>query len=310
VSKTIHIGTRGSKLALWQAHWVESRLRELCPDLATSVEIVQTTGDAVQDRPLADLGVKGSFTKELDRALLAGEVNLVVHSLKDMPTDLVGGLALAAVPERADARDVFIGKEARSLAELPPGAVVGTGSLRRRAQLKSACPGIETADVRGNIDTRIRKLKESNTLAGIILAAAGVARLGLADEVTQVLEYEAWLPAPGQGALGVVVREDDAPSLNAAVLLDDSETRMATTAERALLARLEGGCHVPVGAYARPHEGGLLLDGLVADPDGGRLVRSRVQCETDGAKAAGEALAEKLLSMGGDDILTNCERRM
>lgn len=294
---------------MWQAEWVAGRLRAECPGAQLSIEVVKTTGDAVQDRPLDALGVTGSFTRELDRALLTDEVDIVVHSLKDMPVQLEPGLVLAAVPERADARDVFIGRDGLRMDALPQGACVGTGSLRRRAQLLAKHPDATTAVVRGNIDTRIRKLKESNTLSGIILAAAGVARLDLIDEVTQALAVEDWLPAPGQGALGVVVRADDVSSLQMASRLDDSAARTAVTAERALLARLEGGCHVPVGAYARVHSERAVLDALIAAPDGSELLREQLVFHPAEAADAGRTLAETLLARGGGGILAACEKR-
>ena len=309
MSETIRIGTRGSKLALWQANWVAGRLREGCPGQEVAIETIKTTGDVVQDRPLAEIGVKGSFTTELDRSLLDGRVDVVVHSLKDMPTDLEEGILLAAVPERADARDVFIGKEPGRMADLPQGAVVGTGSLRRCAQLRALRPDLRVEDIRGNIDTRIRKSRESNALAGILLAAAGVLRLELTDHVTEFLEYENWLPAPGQGALGVVVSEGNEAALSAASTLDHPETYAAVTAERALLARLEGGCHVPVGAFAQRHGHGLLLDALIAHPDGVPLIRAQAGCAFEDAESVGEAVAEQLLSRGGDRILAVCEER-
>ncbi len=309
MSATIRIGTRGSKLALWQANWVAARLRERCSGLEVAIEPIKTTGDVVQDRPLAAIGVTGSFTRDLDKALLAGQVDVVVHSLKDMPTDLEEGIVLAAVPERADARDVFIGKDQGRIVDLAQGAVVGTGSLRRRAQLRAQRPDLKVEDVRGNIDTRIRKLSESNALAGILLAAAGVLRLELTDHVTEFLEFEGWLPAPGQGALGVVVCGGNKAALDAASTLDCPETRAAVTAERALLARLEGGCHVPVGALAQSHGDRLMLDALIAHPDGQPLIRAQGECTLEDAAVAGKALAEQLLSRGGDRILAVCEER-
>ncbi|NIA15754.1 MAG: hydroxymethylbilane synthase [Nitrospiraceae bacterium] len=303
----IRIGTRGSQLALWQAHWVADQLRALRPGLVVDVQIVKTTGDTVQDRPLALIGVKGAFTKELDRALLGGEVDVVVHSLKDVPTEPAPGIALVAVPEREDARDVFVGKNVQRVADLPQGAQVGTGSLRRRAQLQATRPDLEITDLRGNIDTRLRKLVESKTLEGIILAAAGVVRLGLLERVTEHLAYADWLPAPGQGALGITVRDTDSETGAVAALLDDPAARAAVTAERAFLARLEGGCHVPVGAYAQLDAGTLVLDGLVADPDGSRTVRATSRGAPAEAEALGTALADTLLSMGGGAILAALE---
>ncbi len=307
MSKAIRIGTRGSQLALWQANHVAGRLRALDSNLDVTIQIIKTTGDMVQDRPLALIGVKGAFTKELDKALLGGEVDVVVHSLKDIPTEPAVGIALAAVPEREDPRDVFVGKNVQRVVELPQGARVGTGSLRRRAQLQAMRPDVEITDIRGNIDTRLRKLLESKTLEGIILAAAGVTRLGLVERVTEHLACADWLPAPGQGALGITVRDGDREAAGVVALLNDPAARAAVTAERALLARLEGGCHVPVGAYAQLDGGTLALDGLVADPDGSRVVRATRQGAPEDAAAIGTALADELLSMGGDAILAALE---
>ncbi len=308
MSAAIRIGTRGSKLALWQANWVADRLREGCPGIDVVIEIVRTTGDAVQDRPLTALGGDGLFTKELDNALFAGEADVAVHSLKDLPTAMPEGLVLAAVPAREDARDVFIGKTARHLEDLPEGAVIGTGSPRRMAQARACVPSIETTGLRGNIDTRLRKLRESESLDGILLAAAGLKRLGLADCVTQYLDFEYWLPAPGQAALGIVARAEDAEAQRVAALLEEPEARAAVTAERAALARLAGGCHVPIGAYARAEDGRLLLDGLVAAPDGSRVLRRQAEGTMAAAPALGEELAETLLRAGGGTILAALEQ--
>ena len=307
MNKGLRIGTRGSQLALWQANWTAGRLRALCPDVDVDIKIIKTIGDTVQDRPLALIGVKGAFTRELDRALVGGEVDVVVHSLKDVPTEPAEGIVLAAVPEREDARDVFVGKNVRRVVDLPLGAQVGTGSLRRRAQLQAMRPDLEITDLRGNIDTRLRKLLESNTLEGIILAAAGVTRLGLLERVTEYLACADWLPAPGQGALGITVRDGDGEAAAVVALLDDPGSHAAVSAERALLARLEGGCHVPVGAYAQLGAGTLLLDGLVADPDGSRVVRATKGGAPEDAAALGKDLAETLLSKGGGEILAALE---
>ncbi|HIJ65415.1 MAG TPA: hydroxymethylbilane synthase [Candidatus Hydrogenedentes bacterium] len=301
--EVLRVGTRGSKLALWQARWVADRLREHSSDTRVEIKVVRTLGDKVQDRPLAEVGAIGSFTRELDRALLDGDIDLAVHSLKDVPAAAVKGIALAAVPEREDPRDAFIGKGAKRLVDLPRNAAVGTGSLRRRAQLLALRPDLMVADLRGNIDTRLRKLNESKTLQGIVLALAGIRRLGLGVHVTEILDTPKWLPAPGQGALAVMAREGDGAVAAIAARLEHSATRSAITAERVMLARLGGGCHVPIGAYAYADGDALALHGFVADPDGVRVVRSQARGETSAAGALGARLAEELLATGGKEVL-------
>lgn len=302
MERTLHIGTRGSRLALTQANWVADRLRPACPDVAVEVVVVKTTGDLVQDRPLSEIGV-GVFTKELDRALLEGRVDAVVHSLKDVPTAPVDGICLAAVPEREDARDAFFGRKGRRLGDLREGDEVGTGSLRRVAQLSMLRPDLRATPMRGNIDTRLAKLEASQTLGGIILALAGVRRLGLDGAVTEILDVDAWLPAPGQGALGIAARDEDEESHAILSGLDDAATHLAVTAERAVLARLGGGCHVPVGAFAHLGDGVLSLDALIADTSGARVVRHQAQGDPADAEALGVDVAEALLAAGGDAIL-------
>lgn len=297
------IGTRGSPLALWQANWAADTLRERQPGLEVVLQVVKTIGDRIQDRPLEAIGVQGAFTKELDHALLEGAVDLVVHSLKDVPTQPADGTIIAAVPLREDPRDAFIGKSVARFQELPKGASVATGSLRRQAQLKVLRPDISVEGLRGNIDTRLRKLRESDTLHGIILARAGVKRLGLEQHVTQLLELRDWLPAPGQGALGIAARARDTDSTAVAMLLDDSATHAAVDAERALLARLEGGCHVPIGTHATVHGDRLTLDALVAAPDGATHVRDKIAGAVAEAEVLGVKLAERLLEHGAQAIL-------
>jgi hydroxymethylbilane synthase len=301
VLQTLRIGSRGSKLALWQAHWVAGRLMERFPGLSITIETIKTTGDRIQDVPLAKIGDKGLFTKELDRALLDGRVDLVVHSLKDVPTAPVDGIVLAAVPEREDPRDALIGRDGQRFGDLPPGACVATGSLRRRAQIQALRPDIQLTDLRGNIDTRLRTLKESKNLHGIILALAGVKRLGLAHEVTEVLEPPVWLSAPGQGALGIATRPDEVQDL--ARHLDHAVTRCAVAAERAVLARLEGGCHVPMGAYAFIENGALTVYAFVADLSGSRMVRHHRCGNADHAEQLGTETGDFLLAHGGAEIL-------
>lgn len=303
----IRIGTRGSQLALHQTEWVAAHIRAGNFGIHLDITVIRTVGDQVQDRPLDQLGVQGAFTKELDQALLEHRVDLVVHSLKDQPTATADGLAIAAMPERVDPRDVFIGHGGVSLADLQPGARVGTSSLRRRAQLTHLRPDVEALSIRGNVDTRLRKLKQGE-FDGIILAAAGLKRLGLDAEITEHLETSQWLPAPGQGVLAVMTRADDAAARAAAAVLEHGPTRIAAAAERALLARVEGGCHVPVGAYAHvTGDGRLVLEGLVADLAGDRFVRECIEGAPEEAHALGEQLAERLLAHGGAAILAQLQ---
>jgi hydroxymethylbilane synthase len=309
MGRTLRIGTRGSRLALQQTQWVVSRLRDIEPSLQIETEIIRTVGDRVQDRPLDQLSVQGVFTKELDHALLDGGVDLVVHSLKDLPTVLTEGISIAAIPEREDARDAFIGRNGLLLADLPKGASVGTSSLRRRAQLLAIRSDLRPTEIRGNIDTRLRKLEVSGQNSAIILAAAGLRRLELHNVITEYLDFDRWLPAAGQGALAIACRPDDAAVRRAASALDNPEVRAAVTAERALLAKVEGGCHVPVGAYGRIVRGALVLDGLIAALDGCQVVRRQVKGEPADAWQLGEQLAERLLAEGGADILASLEDR-
>ena len=303
---TIRIGTRGSKLALTQTQWAAARLAECCPGVNAEIVIIKTVGDQIQDVPLAIMGFKGIFTNELDLALLEGRVDLAVHSLKDRPVDPTEGIVLAAIPEREDPSDAFVGRVHRLLAELPSGTVVGTGSLRRRAQLLSLRPDLQTTELRGNVDTRLRKLRESEELGGIILAYAGVKRLGLAEVVTEVLDPAVWLPAPGQGALAITARADDASACAVAKALDHPPTRAAVTAERVLLARLGGGCHVPIGAYARTEDGRLSLRGFVATAEGKHALRGDKEGPVEEAERIGDALGILLLERGGAEILGRC----
>ena len=301
MSDTLRIGTRGSRLAMWQSRWVADRLAARFPAMRIDIVPITTTGDRVQDVPLAKIGDKGLFTKELDAALLDGRVDLVVHSLKDVPTVPVDGIVLASVPEREDPRDAFIGKAGTRLADLPRGACVATGSLRRRAQLKALRPDLDVTDLRGNIDTRLRKVKESEGLHGTILALAGVKRLGMEYEVTEALDAPGWLCAPGQGALGIATRADWAQSVAAAI--DHAPSRIAVTAERAVLARIEGGCHVPMGTFAYLDGNEMALDAFVANLDGTVMVRDHRSGPTERAEDLGTASGEYLLEHGGVAIL-------
>lgn len=296
------IGTRGSRLAIWQAEWVQARLRELAPDLPVTLKRIKTSGDKILDVPLAKIGGKGLFVKEIEEALLRREIDLAVHSMKDVPTALPEGLGILCVPFREDPRDALVSHGGQSFSQLPRGSRVGTSSLRRQAQLLHHRPDLTIAMLRGNLDTRLRKVREGQFDA-IVLAAAGLRRMGWLDRVTEYLEPEISLPAIGQGALGLEGRTDDTFLRHLLGPLDHPTTRIAVTAERALLDRLQGGCQVPIGAHARVQDGRLSLEGLVATVDGRRLIRDRVEGGLEDAAALGLALAERLLGQGGDRVL-------
>lgn len=300
----LRIASRGSELALWQSRAVQSALQSADPALQVEIGVIRTTGDKVTDVPLAKIGDKGLFTKELDAALLDGEADLAVHSLKDVPTRLPEGLALAAVTTREDPRDVVIlppgGRG--GLYYLPTGAKVGTSSLRRRAQLQALRPDLDIADLRGNLNTRLAKL-DAGAYDAIVLAAAGVLRLGWAERVSQYLDLPAWLPAVGQGALAVVARADRTDVLDRLRPLHDPVAAACTAAERALLRALEGGCQVPIGALGTVDGDRVTLHGLVAELDGRRILRVRESGSVDEAEDVGRRAADALLAKGAGEIL-------
>lgn len=293
----IRIGTRGSLLARWQAHHVHDRLTELGHEV--EIVVITTTGDRLLDRRLDAVGGKGAFLKEIEEAMQAGEVDLAVHSLKDVPIAQPEGLELCAMLERADPRDAWLSNGPR-LAELPAGATVGTTSLRREAQLRAARPDLQVADLRGNVDTRLKRLREGRYDA-ILLAMAGLVRLGRADEVTEPLDARAFVPAPGQGTISLECRVDD-DALRAAVApLNHEATARAVTAERAFLATLGGGCNVPLGAHATTQGEGLEMVGFVARTDGTELLRG--EGGGDEPAALGQSLADDLLERGAGKFL-------
>ncbi len=300
--RSLVLGMRGSRLAVWQAEWVQARLRESAPDVTVTLRRIKTSGDQILDVPLATIGGKGLFVKEIEDALLQGEIDLAVHSMKDVPTVLPEGLEIVCVPVREDPRDALISREGRPLDRLPQGARVGTSSLRRQAQLLHRRPDLKIEMLRGNLDTRLRKLRDGEFDA-IVLAAAGLKRMGWAEQITEYLPSEVSLPAIGQGALGLEGRRDDAFVRGILAALDHRPTRTAVTAERALLERLEGGCQVPIAAHATLSGERLRLDGLVASVDGRRLVRDSVEGPVADARELGTRLAEQLLRQGGETIL-------
>jgi len=301
MKKTFRVGTRGSKLALTQTEGVLSRLREHFPGVHFEVVIIKTKGDKIQDVPLARIGGKGLFVKEIEEALLRGDIDFAVHSLKDVPSELPEGLYLAAFPAREDPRDALVSRVGGGLADLPQGARVGTSSLRRAAQLRHRRPDLEILPLRGNVDTRLRKLSEGQYEA-ILLAEAGLRRLGVRVERTP-LPVEEFLPAVGQGILAVEAREGDRETASLLATLHHEETALCARAERAFLRRLEGGCQVPLAAHARLRNGRLEIRGFIADPEGRRFYRAAREGDPRKAEALGVALAEDLLSQGGDQIL-------
>jgi len=302
MSRALILGTRGSKLAVHQSEWVQARLQELAPGLTISLKRIQTSGDKILDVPLANIGGKGLFVKEIEDALLSGEIDLAVHSMKDVPTALPDGLEILCVPPREDARDALITRDGRRLGELKPGARIGTSSLRRQAQLLHHRPDLVIEMLRGNLDTRLRKLREGHFDA-IVLAAAGLRRLGWDAEITEYLPVELSLPAIAQGALGIEARRDDHVVRDLLARFEHRPTRMTVTAERALLHRLEGGCQVPIAAHALLEGDTLTLDGLVASVDGRRMIRQQIRGQAADAHQLGTTLGERLLAAGGDVIL-------
>lgn len=295
------IGTRGSQLALAQAHWVRERLE--AHGYACRIAVIRTAGDRMAEAPLPKIGGKGLFTQELEQALLEGRIDLAVHSLKDLPVELPEGLWLAAVPQREDARDVVVG---RRLSELAAGARVGTSSLRRAAQLKLLRPDLIVEPVRGNLDTRLRKLA-SGQYDALILAAAGLHRMGWRGQIAEYLHPEQMCPAPGQGALAIETRRDG-DAAQACAALEDSATRIAITAERGLLQALGGGCQVPIGAYAEVYNGALRLHAVVVAPDGSRAARAAIEGPASHADRLAAHAAARLLETGAREVLDSFAR--
>jgi hydroxymethylbilane synthase len=298
----LRIGTRGSPLALWQARHVADLLRPAAAPRPVELVEIETLGDRVRDRALSQMGGDGVFTKEIQRALLEGVVDIAVHSLKDLPTAPVPGLALVAVPARGPTGDVFVSDRHRRFDELPAAAVVGTSSLRRRAQALHRRPDLRLVDLRGNVETRLRKLADQG-LDAIILAQAGLERLGLGERIKEVLDPQWMLPAVGQGALGLECRAEDASTRALLAQADDRPTHLAVLAERALLRGLGGGCLVPIGAWASVSADHLELRGAVLSPDGARRVVGETSGPAAQAASLGEALAQTLLAQGARDLL-------
>ena len=300
--KRLRLGTRGSALARWQADWVAAQLQQLGHEV--EMVLITTSGDAQQVGPIGNIGSQGVFTKEIQKALLEDRVDLAVHSLKDLPTDPVPGLTLAAVPERESVRDAIICAKAKSFADLPEGAIVGTGSLRRQAQLLHARPDLELRDIRGNVETRLRKMDEGEYDA-IVLAEAGLKRLELADRITELLPLENVLPAVGQGALGIESRAEDTKTIKQLDPLNHPETRAAVIAERALLAHLRGGCMAPVGAWGRMKGDVVHLRGVVLSADGKERLIAEDQSAPVEALNLGIRVAEELINQGATELIAS-----
>ena len=304
----LKIGTRGSQLALFQANWVKDRLVQAHPDLRVTLIKIKTTGDKIQDAPLAKIGGKGLFVKEIEEALLKKRTDLAVHSIKDVPTEFPEGLHLSVITKREDPRDVLISKDGKPLKDLPKGAKIGTSSLRRQAQLLHFRSDFELIPLRGNLDTRLKKLKTMN-LDAIVLALAGVKRLGFDEKITEIIPPEVSLPAIGQGALGIETRMADQEVESQIRLLNDRDSSIAISAERAFLKKLEGGCQVPIAAFARIVGTTLHIDGLVGTIDGKRLIRHHVEGPIERAESLGVELAEILLGQGAKEILDEIYQR-
>ena len=302
LEKTLKIATRQSPLALWQANYVKDRLQQLYPDLTIELVPMVTKGDVILDSPLAKIGGKGLFVKELENALLNKEADIAVHSMKDVPMQFPEGLGLAVICQREDPRDAFVSHAYRTFAELPQGAVVGTSSLRRQCQLKALRPDLDIRSLRGNVGTRLSKL-DNGDYDAIILASAGLIRLGLADRIASFIGVEQSLPAAGQGAVGIECRTDDAQVQALLAPLADAETTYCVLAERAMNNHLQGGCQVPIGGYAVLQQGQLYLRALVGDIDGSRIIRAEGKSAVENAEVLGVKIAEQLLAQGADKIL-------
>ncbi|MBA3037088.1 MAG: hydroxymethylbilane synthase [Desulfobacterium sp.] len=304
INPKIIIGTRGSKLALWQAEWVKSYLIQKYPDLSVELKIIKTKGDRILDVPLSKVGGKGLFVKEIEQALVDNHIDVAVHSMKDMPAELHDGLCIGAIPERENPCDVLISGKGLLLSQLPEGARVGTSSLRRIAQIKRIRPDLVITPLRGNLDTRIKKL-EMGEIDAIILAAAGVKRLGLEKIITEYLNEDTMLPAVGQGALCIEIRKDDHDILGFINQMNHFVTRAVVLGERAFLKRIEGGCQVPIAGYGKVENDIFVIRGLVADLDGKTVITDTQKGPLESSESIGVALADRLIFMGAKRLLEN-----
>ena len=306
-ARTLRIATRKSPLALWQANFVKDRLEALYPDLRVELVPMSTQGDKILDTPLAKVGGKGLFVKELETAMLEGRADIAVHSMKDVPVEFPEGLGLHTICEREDPRDAFVSNRFKQIDELPQGAVVGTSSLRRQCQLRAARPDLVIRDLRGNVNTRLAKL-DAGEYDAIILAAAGLKRLEMAHRITAFIEPEQSLPANGQGAVGIECRLDDVELHALLAPLEPAETRIRVLTERAMNRALQGGCQVPIGAYALVQGDEIWLRGLVGSPDGTQVIRDEIRGPLTDGEALGHTLAQRLLADGADAILAEVYR--
>ncbi|NIO16712.1 MAG: hydroxymethylbilane synthase [Deltaproteobacteria bacterium] len=300
--KRVYLGTRGSMLALWQANHIKDRIEQNSPDVSVELVRIKTTGDKILDVPLAKVGGKALFVKEIEEALLDGKVDFAVHSMKDVPTVIPAGLEIAVATEREDPRDALVSPSGKKFHELPGGALIGTSSLRRQSQALHVRGDLKIEVLRGNLDTRLRKVSEG-VFDAVILAAAGLKRMNWEDRITECIDPAVMIPAVGQGALGIEVRVDDAETKELISFLNHEETAAAVSGERAFLEKLEGGCQVPIGAHGVVNGRLMRITGFVASTDGMRMVRGEVTGEVSDSPALGRALAEDLLSRGGGEIL-------
>lgn len=306
MTKKIQIGTRGSKLALWQTNWVKSEIERNFPDIQVEIVTIKTTGDRITDRPLAMIGGKGLFVKEIENALFEKTIDLAVHSMKDMPGELPEGLVIGAVPVRENPFDALISRNRIPLAKLPAGSKIGTSSMRRASQIKHARPDLITESIRGNLDTRLKKLA-SGEFDAILLAAAGLNRLGMADKITECFDENLMLPACGQGALCIESRENDKEIEPVLKSLDHLETRITVSGERSFLKRLEGSCHIPVACFGKLEKNSVTLTGLVASENGEHIIKRSLTGDFSSTQARGIKLADLLLANGAREILENLD---
>jgi hydroxymethylbilane synthase len=300
--KNICIGTRGSQLALWQANFIKSKIEHLFPDIMVELKVIKTTGDRITDRPLAMVGGKGLFVKEIENALLSNDIDIAVHSMKDMPGELPGGLIIGAIPKRGNPFDVLIAKDNCLLIDYKKGAKIGTSSLRRASQIKHIRPDVIIESIRGNLNTRIKKLKAGDYDA-IVLAAAGLKRLGQEGHITEYLDETIMIPAVGQGALCVETRKNDGYIAKIMEKIDHYDTRICVTGERAFLKQIEGSCHIPVACFGKIQNHEVLLTAIVASENGKKLIKEHIICPMDKVKISGCTLAKKVLEKGGKKIL-------
>lgn len=302
MKRPFRIGTRGSLLALWQANFIKDLLLASSPGLSPEIRIIKTTGDRNLESPLSEIGGKGVFVKEIEEALLSEEADIAVHSMKDLPAILPEGLVIGAVAPRHDPRDALISRDNLKLGDLREGARVGTGSLRRGAQMLSLIPGLSIVPIRGNVDTRIRKLREGKEYDAILLAAAGLGRMGLLGEASDIIPADVMVPAPGQGIIAVECREGDAETRGIISLINHARTWTAGTAERGFLRRLGGDCNIPAGCYAEIEGDRVSVTGILASPDGGTVIREQSEGAAGDAESLGLGVAELILSRGGDRL--------